>query len=219
MVHLALGPSQHCVVVGQDHAARRLIIEPAAIHPPDACDHAVRRCPFGKFLNRMLLTPRRQDQRAVLSKRTGITDIFYVLSRRPLPGFAPPSHSLWPLRVLCQSLPLVDLRQVGSNRIKVNFLRRIGFAYFNSRLLDKSERLTCEHCIAFRGGESEQIAAHIGSYHMLHLHRLQNQDLLSLLDGAPLLNRETDDRPQHGCQHWQRTIWRNRHFGCVFRFR
>ena len=64
----------------------------------------------------------RDDQRAVLSKCTGVAEVCDVFARGALPRLPSPLHGVGPRGIERKGVALVHLGEIGTHRIQIDVL-------------------------------------------------------------------------------------------------
>ena len=173
MVEQSLRAGEHGVVVR--HRDRRLPVDGA--HAPD---EPVGRRAFDQLLQRSAPALRRDHQGRVLHEAAGIQEVGDVLARRALAGRAPAGDRVGASTVEPDVVTPEHLGEVGANAFQVD--RGVRDRLFPGRALARlheQQRVAGHHGVAHRDRHTPHHAGGVGGDHVLHLHRLEHEELLA----------------------------------------
>ena len=188
VVHVALGAGQHAVVVGH-HRDR------PAVDRRGAQDQAVGRGAGDEVVERAAAALRRDGQRAVLGEAARVGQVGDVLPGRSAPGGVAPRGHLGPSLVQPDPVPLPHLRQVGPDVVQrdVAGLRLLGGV--GPGLGQHDQDVSGRHRGAHRRGHLAHQARGLRPHLVLHLHRLDDQQLVAGGDRVAGRHRDRDHGP------------------------
>ena len=198
MVEHALGAGQHAVVVGHDHAARRVVGKNIAVDPPQAADHAVTRCLAYKIIHLAAAALGRYHQRAVLFEGPRIAEIVHVLTGRTLPGLATTRDHVGAVFVQPEGVPVDDLGEIGPHAFKIGSLFGHRLCHFGLRFFYEQQALSLGHRVTGSHIDHQQFTRHWSRDHVLHLHRLHHQQLVAGGQNLSDLDGQRNHRARHG---------------------
>ncbi len=183
MVHEALGAGQHAVVVG--HHRDRPAVDRRGAH-----DQAVRRGARDEVVERAAAALRGDRQRAVLYEAAGIDEVGDVLAGCPPSGGVAPLGDFGPGLVEPDPVPLPHLRQIRPDVIHgyIVGLRRLGDIALGLGQQD-------QHRPGLYGGTHRHRhlvhqAGGLGPHLVLHLHRLDDEQLVARGDRVSWPDRD-----------------------------
>ncbi len=197
MVLLTLGTRQDRVVVRDRDHLRRVTFEQITVDGADAPDHAVSGGALDELVEASPPPLSCDHQRSVLDERTLVDQVGDVLARRAPTDRAAAFDRLRASRVETDRMARLNLRQIGSNRRWIGRRgSRRGFAYDHTRCHDEQRR-PGRH----RRAHDDQ---HLGNGAVarrldgvMHLHRLDQHQLLAGHDGLAGRHVDGDDRALH----------------------
>ena len=99
-----------------------------------------------------------------------------------------------------------DLGEVGPGRVQIEIEVQPGRLAFDRALLDDQKHGSLGHGIAFGNVEFGDRAANRGFHDAFHLHRVQDDQLLSRQHVIPDDRRDGDHRRLHGGSHGHETL-------------
>src|SRR5216684_7471187 len=136
----------------------------------DPRNHAIGWGVLDQILKRASLPLGSDDQRAILEKRVGVTQVSDVLACGALAGLATPSHGIGPSSVKRDGVALDHLGKVRTDVVQVHLhlSRRLG--NLNLDLLDEGEGMALEDGITCGHHKLSYDPTCFGLDDMLHLH-------------------------------------------------
>jgi hypothetical protein len=201
MVLGALGAGEDGVVVGDRDHLRGAPGEHVSVHRADAPDHPVGRCLLDQFLDTAPPSLSGDHDRPVLDERILVDEIGDVLARGASPHLPPTRHGIARVLVEPHRVARDGLREVGADRGRVD--RR---GCLDCDRLDVGGRQP-HHGLARRQRlpdrhEHRVDSAALGCVdRVVHLHRLDQHQLLPRAHEIAALDVDRDDRPLHRRRH------------------
>src|SRR6185295_15687523 len=122
VVHVALGPGQHGVVVRDHHAAGGIRAEFFRVHGGDAGDQAVGRGVADEVVDRAAAALGGDGERAVFDKGSFIDESGDVLPRRALVGLAAAFDRGRTVFIQRDGVALDQFGQIGTDVIEIDIL-------------------------------------------------------------------------------------------------
>src|SRR5712692_9642268 len=136
----------------------------------DPRNHAIGWGVLDQILKRASLPLGSDDQRAILDKRVGVTQVSNVLACSALAGLATPGHGVGPSSVKRDGVARYHLGEVRADVVQVllHLSRRLG--NLNLDLLDEGEGMDLDDGITFGHDEPSHDPARFSWDDVLHLH-------------------------------------------------
>ena len=195
MVLQALGSGEHGVVVGHDHGA-------LAVDRPDAADEAVGRRSFDKLLDGPAPALGGYHERAVFDEAPRVAQIVDILPCGPLVRAPAAGDRIRPPLVPRHRVALGDLGQVSAGRLRFfggddGVYGPVITAKVGGGGVDPQQDVARVHGLARRNRHLGDLPARLGVEDVLHLHRLDHQQLLARVDDVAEAYVDRDDRALH----------------------
>ncbi len=156
-----------------------LVVEQITVDRADAGDDPVGRGPLAQCLHVVALVLECDDQWPVLVERSRIHELGDVLADHAIAASASFGHSLGSVLVQVVGVAFAGLLQVLANVVEIELLHRFGVARVHLGFLDEHDRETLADDVAPHHGDGADAAVPIGCDDVLHLHRLDDGQLLA----------------------------------------
>ena len=192
MVDGALRAREHGVVIGENDAARGVIVEVLAVDGADASDHAVGGETANYLLEREAGTGG-EGEGTVLDEGAGVAEIVNVLAGGALLRAAAAGDGVGPVLVEGGGVALMDLSEVGADEIEVELLGGGLAGVLDVALVDEDDGVALVDRVACGDGDLADGAAGAGVNLVLHLHRVHDEEKLALANGVALSDIDRDD--------------------------
>ncbi len=206
MVAGALGAGEHGVVVGDHQATGAIRVEEIAVHRRESRHDAVARRVADQVLARTARRLRRNGERAVFDEAAGVHESRDVLARRAMVRLAAFGDGLRPVRVETERLARQHVGEVRADRVGIGRLGLRRRPAVDVGRLEKEDRVVLVERVAFPSARLAHDAAGRRRDEMLHLHRLQDRDLLARAHRVSVRNVDRHDRALERRGHGDRPL-------------
>ena len=197
VVELPLGAGEDGVVVGHHEAARPLVAEEAPVDAADPGHEPVRGGAAHQLVHGVALAPGRDHKGAVLDEGALVHKVVHVLAGRPLPGAPAALDRVRAPVVAGEGLALQHFPEVRTDRVEVEIFAFAGVRRRHLGLVKHEEWAPLRDRVALADHEAPNPAASLRRDHVLHLHRLHDEQLATEVDGVALDDEHLDHCALH----------------------